>query len=159
MSVVDLQNYVKLRAKEKGLRGRSVSSTTIAKELGSLRTVWNWAVATDQLTGEFPNNGLKLPKIAEKPSFQTYEAITRQIESTDLDAVTAAGLWDCAYLSREEVEAILDRIESAGLLPFVYSMFAMAAHTGARGSEILRAQIEDVQDDSIVISGTKTSAR
>ena len=34
-------------------------------------------------------------------------------------------------------------------------MFVMAAHTGARRSEILRAQIEDVQDDSIVIQERK----
>ena len=155
MSVVDLQNYVKLRAKEKGLRGRCVSSTTIAKELKSLRTIWNWAVATDRLTGEFPNKGLKLPKIAEKPSFQTFEAITRQIKSAGVDAVTAAGLWECVYLSREEIDALLDHIESASLQPFVYPMFAMAAHTGARRSEILRAQIEDVQDDSIVIQERK----
>ena len=115
LSVTDLQQYVSQRSKEKGLRGRRVSASTIAKEIRTFRAVWNWAIEPDRLTGEFPNKALKLPKTTEKPPFQTNEAITRQIESAGLDENVAAELWECVYLSRDEIDALLDHIESESL--------------------------------------------
>ncbi|WP_442505101.1 hypothetical protein SH528x_003875 [Novipirellula sp. SH528] len=40
----DLQRYVNKRAREPGIRGRTLSPTTIRKELATLRSVWNWAL-------------------------------------------------------------------------------------------------------------------
>ena len=41
----DLQRYVDRRLKDKGLRGRKVTPTTIRKAVITLRTLWNWGVS------------------------------------------------------------------------------------------------------------------
>ena len=52
---------------------------TIRKEIASFRAVWNWGVRAGLLSGTFPNRGLVYPKTDEKPPFQTWEEIERQI--------------------------------------------------------------------------------
>ena len=39
----DLQRYVDRRSKDKGIRGKSLSTITIKKEISTLRAMWNWA--------------------------------------------------------------------------------------------------------------------
>ena len=40
----DLQEYVQSRGREKGLRGRKVTTATIKKEIVTLRGMWRWAI-------------------------------------------------------------------------------------------------------------------
>jgi len=59
--------------------GRKLSPVTLRKELASFRALWNWSVKSGLLTGPFPNQGLVFPKTEEKPPFQTWEEIERQV--------------------------------------------------------------------------------
>ncbi len=53
-------------------------------------------------------------------------------------------MWEALYLTRPEVEELLDHVRRNGTLPWVFPMVAFAAYTGARRSEMLRALVTDV---------------
>jgi hypothetical protein len=99
LKLADLQRHVERRAKKQGIRKRLLSPTTIRKEVATFRAAWNWGVQAGQLSGPFPHRGLKYPKTSEKPPFQTWEEIERQIQSGGVDAAWSAprklvqGIW------------------------------------------------------------------
>jgi integrase len=139
----DLQGYVRERAKQKGRRNGRVSPTTIRKEITTLSGVWGWARATGRVEGPFPNKGLRYAKTSEKPPFQTREEIERQISRGGLSAAEQELLWDCLYLTGSDLEEVLEIIKQRAANPVLYPMCVLAGHTGARRSEILRAQVGD----------------
>lgn len=146
ISLSTLQDYCAKRAKEK-TKGKTASGTTIKKELVTLRSVWNWALDGERVTGEFPKLKLRLPKTKEQPPFQTWEEIERQIAkgaSTDL--------WDSLYLSLGQIDELLLDIKRSDALPCMYPMIATAAYTGARRSEILRSQLSDIDLESMMLT-------
>jgi len=53
-------------------------------------------------------------------------------------------LWECLYLREPEVANFLDFVQERKAPAWVYPMCVMAAHTGARRSEMLRAEQQDV---------------
>ncbi|QDT11999.1 hypothetical protein [Planctomycetes bacterium K23_9] len=93
----DLQRCINKRAAEKTQyivdktlprskqKRTPVSATTIRKEIVTLGTVWRWAETEPLVSGAFPNRGLRLPKTDEKPPFQTWEEIERQINCDSLE--------------------------------------------------------------------------
>ncbi len=140
----DLQRYVDKRSKQNGLRGNKVSPTTIKKEMTTLTTMWNWAKQLGYVKSEFPKKGLRYPKLVEKPRFQTWQEIERKIERGGLDDNQAAELWDALFLTLPEIDQLLAHVEQRARGSFLYPMFTFAAHTGARRSEMLRSQIDDI---------------
>ena len=144
LTLADLQRHVERRAKKRGIRQRPLSPTTIRKEVATFRAAWNWGVQAGLVTGLFPHRGLKYPKTTEKPPFQTWEEIERQIRSGGLDAAEQRTLWDCLYLTPPQIEELLGFVEAHAAHGFLYPMFAVAAHTGARRSEMLRALVTDI---------------
>jgi len=143
LTLAKLQEHVNRRAKRKGIRNRPLSPTTIRKEVASLRAAWNWAVQMGFMTGIFPGRGLRYPKTEEKPPFQTWQEIERQI-ARGVTAAEERDLWDCLFLSLSEIAELLQFARGMARHPFIYPMFCFAGHTGARRSEILRARINDV---------------
>ncbi len=83
LKLSSLQAYVDRRAKAKGLYGRRLSLATNKKEIVTLRTAWIWAAKMGLVEGRFPNDGLRLPKLNEKPAFRT---------RTEIERLIAAGL-------------------------------------------------------------------
>ena len=79
LSFADLQRYVDVRTREKGRRGKPLSPTTIRKELVSFGAVWPWALRMGYVKQAFPKQGLRFPKVDEKPAFQTFAEIQAQI--------------------------------------------------------------------------------
>jgi integrase len=144
LKMTDLQRHVERRAKKRGIRKRLLSPTTIRKEVASFRAAWNWVVQAGLLTGPFPHRGLKYPKTTEKPPFQTWEEIERQIAAGGLDAMRQRELWDCLYLTPPQIDELLAFVRAQSTHGFLYPMFALAAHTGARRSEMLRAEVTDI---------------
>ena len=144
MGVTDLQRYVDSRTKETGRRGRSVSPTTIRKELATLRLIWNWARTAEYFERPLPQNGIRFPKTVEKPRFQTYQEIESKVASGNLGEQEIADLWDCLFLTTAEIDQVLSTVRESARHPFIYPMFLFAAHTGARRSEMLRSQIGDI---------------
>lgn len=155
MSLDDLQGYVTNRAKATGRRGRKIDGTTIRKEIATFRRVWNWGVDAGKLSGDFPKKGLRFPKQAEMPAFQTWVEIERQIEQGNLSESEQADLWDCLFLTLEEIDELLKHVKETARHPFIYPMFVMAAHTGARRSELLRSQITDFNCNAVTIRERK----
>jgi integrase len=151
MGLDDLQRYVRERGKEKGRRKAPVSPTTIRKELSTFSAVWSWGRATARVDGPFPNKGLRFAKTTEKPAFQTREEIDRQIARGGLSESEQEALWDCLYLTPADLESVLKIIKDRADQPLVYPMVLMAAHTGARRSEILRSQVQDFDLESNMV--------
>jgi integrase len=151
----DLQEYIAKRSREKGIRGNKLSATTIKKEVATLRAVWNWALAAQQLTGPFPSRGLKYPITKQKPRFHTWSEIESKIAGGTLTPSEQRELWDCLFLSEIELEELLDYAQRRARHPFIYPMLVMAAHTGARRSELLRSRLSDIDDDFVTIREKK----
>ena len=162
----DLQDYINARAKEttqyfaeansntnKQPNRRRVAACTIKKEIATFGTVWRWAETVPILNGKYPNRGLRFPKGDEKPPFQTVAEIRNQISDLVLVGPAADELWECAYLSRAEIEQWLETVKNNNNLPaYLYPMIVTAAYTGARRSELLRAIKTDVEFTQGVIT-------
>jgi integrase len=151
LTASDLQGFIEKRSKEKGIRGK-VTATTIKKALVTFRTIWRCGMMMGKLTGNFPMRGLRYPKASEKPPFQTWAEITRQIQCGGLSEAEQSELWDCLYLTLPEVEEVLQLVKRQALQPFVYPMFVFAAHTGARRSEIVRSRISDLDFEANTVT-------
>lgn len=144
LKLADLQRHVERRAKNRGIRNCPLSPTTIRKEVATFRATWNWGVQAGYLSGPFPHRGLKYPKSTEKPPFQTWEEIERQIQAGGVDEAQQRELWDCLYLTPPQIEELLAFVLAHAAHGFLHPMFAFAAHTGARRSEVLRALVTDI---------------
>ncbi len=151
-----LDAYTRKRSREKGLRGRKLSSSTIRKELVTLRRVWQWGKKRGMLTHELPPiRDVQLPKSAERPPFQTYDEITQQIESGGLNSGEQDELWESLYLRAAEIDDLLIYVREKARHAFLYPMFVTAAHTGARRSELMRSRPSDIRGDVIIIREKK----
>jgi integrase len=153
--VANRQSQVAKRKSTDGSSDRKISGATIKKEIVTFRCLWNWALRNGLVEGPFPGKQVKYPKITEKPPFQTWQEIEKQINRGGLSDDEQAELWDSLFLSLTEVSELLDHVEKTACHPFVYPMVIMAAHTGARRSEIIRSLINDFQDDTVVINERK----
>ncbi len=139
----DLQKHIDRRARKR-YRGRPLSAVTLRKEMASFRACWNWGVQAGRLKNPFPGRGLKYPKTNEKPPFQTRAEIERQIARGGLADAEIRQLWDSLFLTRPEIEQLLQHVHDSQAQPFLYPMACLAAHTGARRSELLRVRVDDV---------------
>ncbi len=143
-----LQEYIDSRKVEKNRHADPIKQITIKKELGTLSAIWNkWGLRQKLVPGPLLLRGLDFPKKDEQPPFQTWEQIERKTKDMNSD------LWDSLFLSIRQVEALLVHVTNRGCvirkrrrhLPYVFPMFAYVAYTGARRSEMLRAQVGDVE--------------
>lgn len=153
-----LQEYITTRRAQRSRRGTAISPVTIRKELTTLSGVWTWAMASG-IVGPFPNKGLKYPKGVEKPQFQTWEEIEKQIGRGNLTEKEQDALWDCLFLNLKETADLLAHVKEKANQPFLYPMVVMAAHTGARRSELIRSRLVDFDDESVVIRERKRSKK
>jgi len=144
IDLATLQRYVTRRSKDKGLRGRLLSPATTKKEIVTLTLLWNWARQMEFIAKPIPKKGLRYPKLTDKPPFQTYQQIERRIARGGLSVAEEADLWACLFLTQPEVDALLDAVCERARYPFIYPMFVMAAHTGARRSELIRCEVDDI---------------
>ena len=129
----DLQRHIDRRQD-------SVAPVTIKKEIDTFRAAWNWAVRSGLASGSFPGAGLVYPKEDEKLPFMTYGEIERRIKG----GAVASDLWECLYLSNEEVGELLDHVRDRRISSWIYPALVLTAHTGARRSEMMRSKPEDV---------------
>lgn len=133
LTLAALQHYVIARV------GEGVEGATAKKEVVALRICWNWALRMDLLKGTFPNRGLRVPKGEEKPPFMTFAEVERRVA-----AGASEDLQESVFLTRPEIELLLKCVEEKAAYPWVAPMFWFAAHTGARRSEMLRVQKDDI---------------
>lgn len=141
---VKLQEYVNKRAKAKGRRGMPLRPETIKKELATLTAIWNWALRAKHVNAPLEKYGLRFPKSPQKPPFQTFAEVTRKCKSAGLSQEDREQLWDSVFLTVPDIEELLAHVRKLGGHPFIYPMFAFAAHTGARRSEMMRSRLQDI---------------
>jgi integrase len=141
------QRYAKARGKEThGKKARRpIRPYTVRKELKSFRHAWAWCrsrglvpVAPVWVLGE-----ITLPKDREPEPFRTMAEIRERIDRGGLSAADQRRLWDGLYLTGPELMELLSHVRRLGMDGFVHPMFAFAAYTGARRSEMLRSHIDD----------------
>lgn len=142
LTLTDMQKYVEKRSNE-NWRNKPIGPDTIKKELTTFRYIWNWGVRHGHLFGHAPIKGIDLPKTDEKSPFMTWDEVTRVIDRDHPSDAQKKELWDCLFLRSSEIEQLLQYVQSASLHDFIYPMFVIAAHTGARRSEILRSELDD----------------
>ena len=141
LALTDLQHHIDERRRKK-YRGKPLSPVTLRKEVASFRAAWNWTAVSKLVEGPFPSKGLIYPKGDEKPPFMTRAEIEWKL--LGLSTAEAAELWECLYLRKEEIEELLAFVKETAAHPWVYPMVATAAYTGARRSELLRAEVGDL---------------
>jgi integrase len=96
----------------------------------------------------FPSSGLIYPKTEEKLPFMTWDEIARRLKAGG----NADGLWECLYLDTGQITELLAYVKAKHAPSWVYPMMVMAAHTGARRSEMIRAKLEDIDLSAGVIT-------
>ncbi len=142
----DLQRYVGKRLKEK--RGtRCISPDTVKQEIVTFRIIWNWA-KNEFALGEAPTQGLIFGKRDQKPPFMTWAEIETRIERGGLSDNEVADLWECLYLSTEEIAELLRHAKETARYHFIYPMLFFVAYTGVRRSEMMRSLIDDFDLES-----------
>jgi integrase len=144
----DLQKHIDRRLKEKNRSGEPIAPVTISKEIDTLRAAWNWGQRLGYVEGDLPTGGLVYPKSDEKLPFMTKAEIERRLARGG----DAEELWECLYLTLPEIAQVLAEIKKRALRPWVYPMACFAAHTGARRSEMLRAERVDVDLHANVVT-------
>ena len=143
-----LKKYRRRRAGEK-CRGKPISDATIKKELVTFRQIWAWARENSYVSAQCPLLGeghrwkIQFEKRNAREKFQTWEQIERKIKRGGLTEDPTKELWEGLYLDQGRVCELLLHVEKHAAYCFVYPMFAFAAYTGARRSEVLRSQIDD----------------
>ncbi len=147
-----LQRYVDRRSKEPGRYGRTISVQTIKKELRTFSTIWNWMMEEEFVSHVFPSKKLRYPKFHEKPPFQTWQQIETRVKRGGLSKHQIRELWDCLFLNVMQVKAALTHARQTARQSVIYPMLCFAAYTGARRSEILRSEIDDIDFTSSVIT-------
>ena len=120
-------------------REKNVAPVTIKKEIDTLKAAWNWGKRMEYVEGDFPSHGLLYRKSAEKEPFMTWAEIDRRIKAGGDD-----GLWDCLYLNAAQMSKLLVCVKSRQAPPWFYPMLAFACHTGARRSEMMRSEVQDI---------------
>ena len=151
IGVAELQRYVNRRSREDGLKGKPVQPETIKKDLATFRQVRNFAKARGWVDGDLPLRDVRHPKADAKEPFQTWDQIERKIERDGLAEDEATGLWERLFLREHEVADLLNHLNESSKHPFVYPMFAFAALTGARRSELLRSEVDDFDFDNQLV--------
>jgi integrase len=146
ITTVRLQDYINQRAKESGQRG-TIKAQTIKKEIATLRNIWNnFAQPRKLVVQDFRQAFGKLtyPKDQERPQFQTWEQIERQVKRGKLPKLAEEKLWDCLFLDIARIRQVLDHVrQQSQLPPWVYPAFVAAAYTGCRRGEIMRSEWTD----------------
>lgn len=141
---VRLQTYVNQRSKDTGRRGQPLSPVTIKKELATLNAIWTWALRAKHVAAPLEKYGLRFPKSPQKPPFQTFAEVSRKCRLLGLSQEDREQLWDSVFLTVEDIAELLKHVQCIDGHPFVYPMFAFAAHTGARRSEMMRSKLQDI---------------
>lgn len=147
-----LQEFVNRRSEETGKYGRPIHPSTIKSDLRVLSVVWTYAEDEGIVDSPFPGRRLRLPKAGAKLPFQTVDQVRSILDCSSHTPQERKEVWQRVFLTVEEIDKLLNHVETTADYPFVYPMFVMAAHTGARRSELIRSFRDDVIFDAQLMS-------
>jgi integrase len=142
-----IQAYVNRRANDRW-RKRPIGARTIKKEIETLQRVWNLAHKQNKVRTAPPTGELNYPKEREKQPFQTWDEIEATIARGNLTKQEKRELWECVFLDVDQIAGLLEFVKTKRTRSaYFYAVIVLAAHTGARLSEIIRSRIEDLRLD------------
>ncbi len=146
----DLQRHVKRREQTQNSRGKFLSAVTVQKDLVTLRVAWRWAVEGKLIVGTFPRmKSVRFKPTEYKLPFMTYAEVERQLAQGG----DAEKLWECLYLEPPELNELLEHIRSRTTAPrWLYPMACLAAFTGVRRSDLIRAEVGDLDLNAMVFT-------
>jgi integrase len=149
----DLDRYLKARL---GIR----KANTVERERISLMQFYKWVVRQGHLPTS-PATGLSPIKGGvDRPPFRTIAEINRIIERGGLSESESLALWECLYLSPEEIAGLLATVRTNAREDFSYLLHAIPAYTGVRRGEMLRLRWLDVElDEGYIIARSRKQSR
>jgi integrase len=135
--------YINKRVRQKGKNGNLIQPGTIQKEMQTFFQIRDFAKSKGWVKDELERKRLVYPKPNAKPPFKTWSEIEAAIKRGGLSDEQIEELWDSLFLGESEVLNLVAHVNENAEHDFILPMFAVAAFTGARRSEILRAQVDD----------------
>lgn len=145
-----VQRFVDVRCRENHF-GKPIKPRTVRKAVATFRFVWNWAFRQGHIPMKFPDVALVFPKDKQPEPFRTYDQIRAILDRGGVDRRRERELWDGLFLDPSQVADVLAYVREKTQTTFLYPMLVVAAHTGARRSELLRTQVEDIDFDANLI--------
>lgn len=148
----DLDCYLKARL---ALR----HPNTAERERITLLQFYKWVVSQGHLNAS-PAAGLAPIKGGvDRPPFRTLAEIERIIQRGGLTDEETLDLWECLYLSPDEIAGLLATIRANARDDLSYLLHAIPAYTGIRRGEMLRLRwLEvDLEEDYITARSRKQS--
>ena len=142
ISQTRVQGYVNSRMSEK-YRGNTLNPVTVKKELATFKFVWNWGHRFGTVSTSFPGDRIVFPKGKQKEPFRTYEQIEKMISRGGLSKRQIRELWEGLFLYPQQVAEVLELVRQNAIADWLYPFLVTVAHTGARRSEMFRAQLDD----------------
>jgi len=151
ITLADVQRYCDQKAKE-AWHGRSIRPRTIRKELHTFRQTWEWGARLELVVAPtWQLRNLTLGKDQGREPFRTMAEIQRRIKRGGLKDEEVKRIWECLYLTGEEIRACLEHARLHATAPFVHPMIAFVAMTGCRRAEMLRSRIDDLDFEQRII--------
>ena len=149
----DLDGYLRKRLAER-------HANTVERERITLLQFYKWAVRHGYLARS-PAAGLERIKGGEdRPPFRTVAEVHKVIQRGGLSGEEALALWECLYLSPQEIAGLLATARANTRVDYSYLLHAIPAYTGMRRGEVLRLRwIEVDLDEGYVYARSRKQSR
>jgi len=133
---------------------------TAERERITLMQFYKWA-AVQQYVQSSPAAGLSPIKGGkDRPPFRTIAEINRIVERGGLTEEEVLDLWECLYLSPEEISQLLATVRRNAQEDFAFLLHAIPAYTGMRRGEVLRLRWLDLDlDEDYITARSRKQSR
>jgi integrase len=150
----DLDGYLKSRLAVR-------HANTAERERITLLQFYKWAVSQGYLSTSPATGLLPIKGGVDRPPFRTLAEIKRNIERGGLTAEEILDLWECLYLSPEEIAGLLATVRANAQEDFSSLLHVIPAYTGMRRGEMLRLRwLEvDLDEDYLTARSRKQSRK
>jgi integrase len=148
----DLEGFIESRLHKR-------ASSTVQKERMTIVGFFRWARLQTYVPASVAENLRTIKASGDQRPFRTVQEIEVVIERGGLEPEEALELWDCLYLTPEEIKSVLEIVAERGRSDVSLLLHTVPAYTGMRRGEILRLRWSDVEfdQDSLVARSRKQS--
>jgi integrase len=133
----DLDGYLKTRLGER-------HPSTVERERITLLQFYKWVVAQGYLDASPAGKLAAIRGGVDRPPFRTIVEIDRIIERGGLTADEVLDLWECLYLTPDEIASLLAIVRDNPHDDLSIPLHVIPAYTGMRRGEVLRLRWFDV---------------
>jgi integrase len=150
----DLDRFLKARLATR-------NPNTAERERITLLQFFKWIVQQGHLADSPASGLLSIKGGVDRPPFRTIAEINRIIERGGLTEEEVLGLWECLYLTPQEIGGLLETVRERAHEDVSFPLHAIPAYTGMRRGEVLKLRwIEvDLEDDFITARSRKQSRK